>query len=114
MVDFSTPFDIGAIFLNKIQPIFKIASGDINFILNKKSRKFGKPMILSTGSANINLIKRAYNEVTKVWDKENKSKLAFCCTSGYPVPFDQANMVNFIFKKIISKYEIGYSDHSLD
>ena len=73
-------------------------------------------MILSTGSANINLIKRAYNEVAKVWDKKKiKSKLAFLhCTSGYPVPFDQANIGSILYlKKLFPNIEIGYSDHTL-
>lgn len=118
LIFFSTPFDIeSAIFLNKIQPIFKIASGDINFYpLIKKVASFGKPMILSTGSAYINLIKRAYNEVAKLWDKKKtKSKLAFLhCTSGYPVPFDQANIGSILYlKKLFPNIEIGYSDHTL-
>ena len=118
LIFFSTPFDIeSAIFLNKIQSIFKIASGDVNFYpLIKKVASFGKPMILSTGSANINLIKRAYNEVAKVWGKKKiKSKLAFLhCTSGYPVPFDQANIGSILYlKKLFPNIEIGYSDHTL-
>ena len=46
---FSTPLDIeSSKFLNKIQPIFKIASGDNNYLsLIKQVLKFNKPTIIS-------------------------------------------------------------------
>ena len=48
---FATPFDLeSANFLNKIQSIFKVSSGDNNFDdLLKKIRSFKKPTIISTG-----------------------------------------------------------------
>tara|TARA_X000000950_G_C13877828_1_gene645604 strand:+ start:529 stop:1539 length:1011 start_codon:yes stop_codon:yes gene_type:complete len=118
LVFFSTPFDIeSALFLNTIQPVFKIASGDNNFYpLIKKVASFGKPIILSTGNADKNLIIKAYDEVKKIWsNREIKSKLAFLhCVSGYPVPYDQANIGSILYlKKLFSNVEIGYSDHTL-
>ena len=54
LVFFSTPFDlVSASFLNKIQPVFKIASGDNNFLpLIDLVATFGKPIIISTGLLN--------------------------------------------------------------
>ena len=51
IIFFSTPFDIeSAIFLNKIQRLFKISSGDNNFYpLINVLKSFGKPLIISTG-----------------------------------------------------------------
>ena len=57
---FSTPFDLkSAEFLNSIQPLFKIASGDNNFFpLIDIVAQFKKPMIVSTGVADLDLIKK--------------------------------------------------------
>ena len=57
---FSTPLDIeSSKFLNKIQPIFKIASGDNNYLsLIKQVLKFNKPTIISTGMMNYEEIKK--------------------------------------------------------
>ena len=66
---FATPFDIeSAIFLNKIQNIFKISSGDNNYFdLLQKIRSFKKPVIISTG-----LI--TYNEIYKIINYFRKLK----------------------------------------
>ena len=59
LIFFSTPLDIeSSKFLNKIQPIFKIASGDNNYLsLIKQVLKFNKPTIISTGMMNYEEIK---------------------------------------------------------
>ena len=64
---FSTPFDIeSAKFLNTIQPIFKISSGDNNFYqLIEKVVSFGKPIIVSTGVADTKTIKKIYHKILK-------------------------------------------------
>ena len=66
---FATPFDIeSAIFLNKIQNIFKISSGDNNYLdLLQKIRSFKKPVIISTGLIN-------YSEIYKIVSYFRKSK----------------------------------------
>ena len=68
---FSTPFDIeSAKFLNKIQPLFKIASGDNNFYpLIKVVKSFGKPVILSTGCADLENLKKIYSEIKNLMTK---------------------------------------------
>jgi len=69
LIFFSTPLDLkSAKFLNKIQPIFKIASGDNNFYpLIDKIAGFGKPIIISTGIADYKILKNTYNRIIKSW-----------------------------------------------
>ena len=92
MIFFSTPFDLdSADFLNQLQPIFKISSGDNNFhqLINKVF-DFEKFTILSTGIAEIQNLDLIY----KNWlQRDPIFNLAFLhCISSYPVPYDQANL----------------------
>ena len=118
LIFFSTPLDIkSAKFLNTIQPVFKISSGDNNFysLINTIAR-FGKPMIISTGAADINDIKKVYNKISKIWSlKKNYRNLGFLhCVSSYPVPNEQTNLASIIYlKKMFPKIVVGYSDHTL-
>ena len=68
VVFFSTPFDLeSARFLNTIQPIFKIASGDNNFYpLLEEVASFGKPMIVSTGLADLAQVRRTHDRIAAV------------------------------------------------
>ncbi len=115
---FSTPFDIdSAIFLNKIQPIFKIASGDNTFYpLIDKICDFGKPLIISTGLSDKENIDKIYSRILDNWkNKKIKSTLSLLhCVSSYPVPDDEANIS--VISKLIKQYPnaiIGYSDHTI-
>lgn len=118
LIFFSTPFDLeSAKFLNTIQNVFKVSSGDNNFYpLISSILKFKKPTIISTGCANIKILKKTYDLIKKSWSKKNfLSKLAFLhCVSSYPVPNDQANLASIPYlKKKFPKITIGYSDHTL-
>ncbi len=110
---FSTPFDLdSADFLNKIQSIFKISSGDNNFhqLINKVF-DFKKNTIISTGIAEIKDLDYIY----KNWLKRNSVfNLVFLhCVSSYPVPYDQANLGSIKYlKNRYPKAVIGYSDHT--
>ena len=118
LIFFSTPLDIkSAKFLNDIQPIFKIASGDNNFYpLIDTVIRFGKPLIISTGAAGADLINKIYNKIMKnsYFKKTNLQNLSFLhCVSSYPVPLDQANLASITYlKKLFPKIVIGYSDHT--
>jgi sialic acid synthase SpsE len=115
LIFFSTPFDIqSAIFLNKIQPVFKISSGDNNFYpLIKKIASFDKPTIISTGLSDLATVECA----VKIWEQAggNLSKLALMhCVSCYPTPNDQANLgAIWSLKENFPNITIGYSDHTL-
>lgn len=118
LIFFSTPFDIkSAEFLNTLQPVFKIASGDNNFFpLIDVVASFGKPMIVSTGVSDYNLIQKIYDRIFNIWkNKKLFSELALLhCVSSYPVPDEQANLSSISFiKKHFSNIVVGYSDHTL-
>lgn len=118
VIFFSTPFDLkGAEFLNSIQPVFKIASGDNDFIpLIEKVLRFGKPVIISTGMAETLQMKKiqALAEHIKS-DFLQDPGLAFLhCVTSYPTPADQAGLSNI--QRLRSEFPgvtIGYSDHTL-
>lgn len=115
---FSTPFDLeSADFLNQIQPIFKISSGDNTFYpLIDTISNFRKPTIISTGLTLNENIDMLYSRILKNWETKNiKSELALMhCVSSYPVPIEEANLNKI--KTMIKNYPkatIGYSDHTI-
>jgi len=114
LVFFSTPFDLeSARFLNNIQPIFKISSGDNNFFpLIDLVFGFGKPTIISTGLADMPLLVTLY----EFWKERSElDNLAFLhCISSYPTPTDQVNLFAIHeMKRQFPDVTIGYSDHTL-
>lgn len=114
LVFFSTPLDIESCKdLNKIQPIFKISSGDNNYTsLINNVLKFNKPTIISTGMMNLSDLKKLDNSIK---NKKFKSKLSFLhCVSNYPATFQELNLnsISFLHNKFPNRY-LGYSDHSL-
>jgi len=115
---FCTPFDIeGARFLNKIQNIFKISSGDNNFYpLINEIAHFNKTIILSTGMSTIPEIKKVKNFIFKAWGKNIKKcdLILLHCVSDYPVKANEANLKAILnLKKNFPDCIIGYSDHTV-
>lgn len=118
IIFFSTPFDLeSAKFLNNIQSVFKVASGDNTFVqLINEVSGFGKPVIISTGLADLNVIDSLYDVIYKEWDgRQINPGLSFLhCVSSYPVPLDQANIgAIHSLKERYPKAVIGYSDHTI-
>lgn len=115
---FSTPLDIeSARFLNDIQPVFKIASGDNTFFpLIETVAGFGKPLIISTGLATMPLLARLRNDVHAIWRSSAvDQELAFLhCVASYPVPPEQAAIGAIrVLEAAFPDCVIGYSDHTL-
>lgn len=108
---FSTAFDIpSADFLEKLDmPAYKFASGDIKTIpLLKYVAKFGKPMILSTGGASLDDIRRAYEAVMPI----NNQICIMQCTGGYPPEWHELNlMVIDTLRREFPDILIGFSSH---
>ena len=111
---FSTPFDDTAVdFLEKLNcPIYKIASfemTDLNLI--RKVSKTKKPIIISTGMANLEEI-----ETTVKTAKRNGAKdiTLLYCVSNYPSLIDDFNLNNIKILKEKFKCKVGISDHSND
>ena len=111
---FSTPYDDSAVdFLEKLKcPIYKIASfemTDLNLI--KKVSKTKKPIIISTGMANLKEIETSVKVA-----KQNGAKdiTLLYCVSNYPSSVDDFNLNNIKILKNKFKCRVGISDHSLD
>lgn len=105
----STPFDIpSADFLYSLNiPIFKIPSGEItNLPLLRKINSFRKPIILSTGMANLEEIQDALNVLN------NCDISLLHCTTEYPCPYDEVNLKAIQTMKDKFNLKVGYSDHT--
>jgi pseudaminic acid synthase len=94
-------------------PCYKIASLELNDIpLLRIVSATGKPMILSTGTAYMEDILRARDEVLT---RLTADKIALLhCVSGYPTPVNQANLPRMQVIRELFKppYAIGLSDHT--
>jgi len=77
--------------------------------LLKNLAKYNKPLIFSTGTAAIEEIEEAYNEVKDL----NKDIIILYCVSEYPAPLENTNIVTIdMLKEKFPKAVIGFSDHS--
>lgn len=111
---FSSPFSIRAVDLLESLgcKIYKIASFEItdvkliHYIASKK-----KPIIISTGMANLREIVKAINIIEKYHSKI----IILHCVSSYPTKLENINLQRIeILKKKFPKYLIGLSDHTDD
>jgi pseudaminic acid synthase len=110
---FSTPFDLeGVDFLESMNiPIYKIASFEINDIpLIRYVAKKKKPMIISTGVADLNDIQLALDTCHK---EENSDISLLKCTSEYPATYEQANLLTIPDMKKRFGVKVGVSDHTM-
>ena len=113
LVCFSSPFDPTAVdFLETLgNPIYKVASFEITdiplieYIASKR-----KPMIISTGIAGLEDIKLALNACKKMG---NEDVALLKCTSSYPAPMEEANLI--MIKDLADRFGVisGLSDHTL-
>lgn len=109
---FSTPFDKTAVDLLESlnNPIYKIASFEITDIpLIKYIASKQKPIILSTGIAmeeDINLA------LDTIHGEGNYDVTLLKCTSAYPAPIGDANLLTIPDMKQRFGVKVGLSDHS--
>jgi pseudaminic acid synthase len=113
LVCFSSPFDKSAVdFLEKLNvPAYKIASFEITDIpLIEYVASKGKPIIISTGIAEIEDIETAL-DACKRFGNSNIALLK--CTSSYPAPIEEANMI--MITDLANRFNVisGLSDHTM-
>ena len=113
LICFSSPFDPSAVdLLEELDnPIYKIASFEITDIpLIKYVASKGKPMIISTGIATTEDIELALKTCREA---ENNQIALLKCTSSYPAPMEEANLV--MIRDLAERYGVitGLSDHTL-
>lgn len=110
---FSSPFDLeGVDFLESINvPKYKIASFEITDIpLIEYTASKGKPMIISTGVAEIGDIELALEACYRVG---NRDVTLLKCTSQYPATIEQANLKTMVDMKERFGVKVGLSDHTM-
>lgn len=113
MTIFSSPFDKTAVdLLEELNtPIYKIASFEITDIpLIEYVASKGKPVIISTGIATIEEIKEAVDTCKKMG---NNDVTLLKCTSAYPSPYEEMNLLTIPNMKQTFGVNVGLSDHSL-
>lgn len=90
---------------------YKIGSGDLtNYILLSKVAKTGKPVILSSGMASLDGVKEA---IQFIRSKGNSQITVLHCTTNYPCPPEEVNLL--AMKTMMKELDIpvGYSDHTV-
>jgi pseudaminic acid synthase len=113
LIFFSSPFDPTAVdFLETLNvPAYKIASFEITDIpLIEYVASKGKPIIISTGIATQEDIELALEACHRMG---NNQVALLKCTSSYPAPIEEANMI--MIKDIAERYRVitGLSDHTI-
>lgn len=112
---FSSPYDFEAVdYLDPFVPAHKIGSGDVDWLeMLEYIAKKGKPVIVSSGAANIGEVQQAVHTLLAI----NPQVVLLQCNTNYtasPVNFDHINLrvlqtYQLMFPQIIT----GLSDHSL-
>jgi len=113
LICFSSPFDKAAVDLleDLNTPAYKVASMEISdltlieYIASKQ-----KPIIISTGVATKEEISRA---IKACHDNDNYEIILLQCTSSYPAPFEEANLI--MINEFANEFNVltGLSDHTL-
>ena len=110
----STAFDTeGLDYLNQLgTKFFKVPSGEItNYPYLHKLASIGKPVILSTGMANMTEIEEALAILETGIDKNDITVLH--CNTEYPTPMVDVNLKAMLNIGKSCAVQVGYSDHTL-
>ncbi|MFA6262981.1 MAG: pseudaminic acid synthase [Candidatus Babeliales bacterium] len=110
---FSTPFDETAVdFLESLNvPCYKIASFEVVHLpLIKKVASTGKPLIISTGLANV---AELYEAVAVAHSAGCRDIVLLKCTSTYPAEPVDSNLITIPHMQTLFDCHVGLSDHTL-
>jgi N,N'-diacetyllegionaminate synthase len=111
----STAFDIESanLLLSLGQETFKIPSGEItNLPYLNHIGQFGKKVLLSTGMSTMDEISAALRALEKAGTTQAKITVLHC-TTAYPVPMGDVNLLAMQRIKETFGLDVGYSDHTL-
>lgn len=113
LVCFSTPFDKSSVdFLETLNtPAYKVASFEITDIpLIEYIASKNKPIIISTGIAQLDDIKLAVDACKK---QGNDQIALLKCTSSYPAPIEEADLI--MIRDLAERFNVvsGLSDHTM-
>lgn len=109
---FSTPFDETAVDLleDLNAPAYKVASFEAtDLTLIKYIAATKKPMIVSTGMANLEEIEEL---VSTAKDGGCKDLIVLHCISSYPAPIEQSNLLTIPDLRTRLGTQVGLSDHT--
>jgi len=110
---FSTPFDISAVdFLESMGVVaYKVASFElVDISLIERIARTGKPIMMSTGMASWEEI----DEAVKAAHHGGNTQLAVLkCTSAYPAPPEEMNLLTIPHLAMSLDVPVGLSDHTL-
>jgi len=112
---FSTGFDLRSIDLLVELGLdsFKIPSGEItNLPYLRHVGQYEKPVILSTGMANMSEIEAALNAL-ELAGTPRESVTVLHCNTEYPTPLRDVNLRAMITIREAFGVKVGYSDHTL-
>jgi N-acetylneuraminate synthase len=113
MIGFSSPFDISAVdFLESLNvPCYKIASFEnCDWPLLERVAKTGKPVIMSTGLANLSDIDESVRVLRNAGCKD---LVILKCTSSYPASPENTNIKTIPYLREILHCHVGLSDHTM-
>ena len=112
----SSPFSLAAIaMLDPLVPAFKVASGDNDFVpLLESIAATRKPILLSTGMADLTMAARAKAAIECIWNEAatDPGLVLLHCVSAYPTPIEEANLAAIRSLATLGR-PVGYSDHTL-
>ena len=113
LICFSSPFDETAVdFLEDLgAPAYKIASFENNHLpLISKAASTGKPLIISTGMAELADLERAVSTAITAGCHQI---ILLKCTSTYPATPENTNIRTIPHLKTLFDCEVGLSDHTM-
>ena len=111
----SSPFDLDRVAMLDAMglKVFKIPSGEItNLPYLNKIGGLKKRVILSSGMADLKEVKKALEILVRAGTKKGGITVLHC-TTAYPAPFSDLNLMAMCAIEKELKVAVGYSDHTL-
>lgn len=92
--------------------LIKIPSGELtNLPLLRHMTRLGKPVLLSTGMAKLGEIEAAIEVIEAAGTPRNLISILHC-TTEYPTPMEDVNLLAMVSMKQAFGLKVGYSDHT--